>query len=117
MLTSYEQFAVTAMMGAADTPPRSNGRLCFGAEWERKAFGVALALSKTGHFDWEDFRQNLIAVVAEWECAHALDDQSWSYYEMWQSALERVLLEGGLVKAEELEQHASSVDVAPISLA
>lgn len=32
MLTRFEQFAVTEMMGKPDTPPRANGTLCFGSE-------------------------------------------------------------------------------------
>ena len=102
MQTRFEQFAVTSMLGSGDSPPRLNGKLCFSQAWERQAFGVALALSKTGHFDWEDFRQKLIAAIGEWEDTHSLDDPSWSYYERWLTALERLLIEEKLVTAEDL---------------
>jgi nitrile hydratase accessory protein len=103
MLTSYEQFAVTSMMGAADTPPRANGGLCFSEEWERTAFGIALALAREGHFEWEDFRQQLIGSIDGWEKSHALDDPSWSYYERWLTALENAVVESGLSTRQEIE--------------
>ena len=102
MQTNFEQFAVTSMMGQGDSPPRLGGKLRFGQDWERQAFGVALALSRSGHFDWEDFRQQLIAAIGEWEASNELDDSSWNYYERWLTALERLIIEKELVKPEEL---------------
>jgi nitrile hydratase accessory protein len=108
MQTRFEQFAVTSMLGSGDSPPRLNGKLCFSQAWERQAFGVALALSKTGHFDWEDFRQKLIAAIGEWEDTHSLEDPSWSYYERWLTALERLLVEEKLVTTEDLAAYLPS---------
>jgi nitrile hydratase accessory protein len=102
MQTNFEQFAVTSMLGHEDSPPRLDGKLHFAQDWERLAFGVALALSRSGHFDWEDFRQQLIAAIGEWETAHDLNDSSWDYYERWLTALERLIIEKHLVKPEEL---------------
>lgn len=102
MLSSYEQFAVTSMMGSQDTPPRANGGLCFSAEWERQAFGIALALARDGHFEWEEFRQQLIVAIGDWEGGHALADPSWNYYDRWLQALEAVLVETGLATQDEL---------------
>ena len=108
MQTRFEQFAVTSMLGSADTPPRQDGKLCFSQAWERQAFGVALALSKSGHFDWEDFRQKLISAIGEWEESHALEDPSWSYYERWLTALERLLVQEQIVTAEDLATRLGS---------
>lgn len=108
MQTRFEQFAVTSMLGSGNSPPRLNGKLCFSQAWERQAFGVALALSKKGHFDWEDFRQKLISAIGEWEHSHSLDDPSWSYYERWLTALERLLIEEQVVTAEDLATHLPS---------
>ncbi|MET0312942.1 MAG: nitrile hydratase accessory protein [Hansschlegelia sp.] len=108
MITSYEQFAVTSMMGAGDTPPRANGTLCFSEEWERTAFGSVLALARQGHFEWEDFRQQLIASIDGWEKSHALDDVSWSYYERWLEAFETLVVERGLISADELDRRAQT---------
>ena len=107
MQTNYEQFAVTSMLGQADSPPRFDGRLCFGEDWQRLAFGTALALAKSGHFDWEDFRLQLIASIGEWEKGHSLDDASWNYYEHWLAALERVIVEKRLASSEELAERAN----------
>ena len=46
-------------------PPRSNGELVFAEPWESRAFGLALALHDGGAFEWEDFRQQLIATIAD----------------------------------------------------
>ena len=83
MQTRFEHFAAASMLGAEDAPPRCDGALCFENEWERRAFGIALALSRDGHFEWEDFRRALIDEIREWEATHALDDASWHYYERW----------------------------------
>lgn len=103
MQTRFEHFAVTEMMGNPDTPPRANGSLCFGHEWERTAFGVALALAKQGHFEWDDFREELIAEIKGWEDAHPDDRSSWDYYERFLVALENAVVKSGLVQADEIE--------------
>jgi nitrile hydratase accessory protein len=95
MLTSFEQFAVNSMMGASDTPPRSNGSLCFEADWQRTAFGLAIALSRDGLFEWEHFRQQLIAAIASWEEIHLLAGPTWCYYERWLEALLATLADVG----------------------
>lgn len=35
----------------------------FDHEWQRRAFGPALALSEFRHFDWSDFQQSLIETI------------------------------------------------------
>jgi nitrile hydratase accessory protein len=102
MQTRFEHFAVTSMLGHGDSPPRLDGKLRFAAHWERQAFGLALALSKDGHFDWEDFRIKLIDAIGEWEDSHELDDPTWSYYERWLTALERLAIEQGLIGLEDI---------------
>lgn len=118
MQTNFEHFAVTSMLGQQDAPPRRDGKLRFAQDWERQAFGVALALSRSGHFDWEDFRQQLIGAIGEWEQSHALNDSSWDYYERWLTALERLVLEKQLVKPDELAalmpRECHSADRAPV---
>lgn len=101
MQTKFEHFAATSLLGGKQSPPRSNGKLCFYSEWEGRAFGLALALSKAGYFEWEEFQQSLIQAIAEWEATHEKDDPSWDYYERWLLALERVVRSSGLVDAPE----------------
>ena len=64
MFTGFEEYAATQMLGQPDSPPRSDGKLYFSEEWQRTVFGMAMALAKDGHFEWEDFRQNLIKAIA-----------------------------------------------------
>jgi nitrile hydratase accessory protein len=113
MQTRFEHYAASTMMGCKDSPPRSNGELCFDDSWESRAFGMAIALSKKGHYEWESFREQLITAIAEWEAEHALDDPSWSYYQRWLLALERLVLESGLIVPEELEELTATLVEQP----
>jgi nitrile hydratase accessory protein len=110
MQSRFEHFAVTGMMSAPDRPPRVDGALQFAREWERTAFGVALALSRDGHFEWEDFRQRLIAAIGAWENQHGTDDPSWNYYDQWLAALESVVVASGLATEEELAARARTTE-------
>jgi len=103
MLTRFEHYAVTEMMGDADRPPRRNGTLCFSHEWERTAFGTALALAKNGDFEWETFRQRLIEAIGTWERDHDLQDPTWNYYDRFVEALENAVIEAGLATADEIQ--------------
>lgn len=104
MQIKFEQFATTSMLGSQEAPPRSNGELLFARLWEGRAFGMAIALSKQGHYEWEDFRQELIAAISEWEANHCQDDPQWDYYQRWLLALEHLVLASDLITPEELEQ-------------
>jgi nitrile hydratase accessory protein len=102
MQTRFEHFAATSMLGFEDSPPRRNGTLTFARDWERRAFGIALALAKEGYFEWEEFRQALIASIASWERDNGLDDPSWDYYQRWLEALQGVIERVGLLDTESL---------------
>jgi nitrile hydratase accessory protein len=93
-------------------PPRDNGELVFAAPWERRAFGVALALHDSGRMDWEDFRQSLIGEIAAREAAHP-SGEGWSYYECWLRSLERVVSEQGLVGAGDLRERLAVLAARP----
>ncbi|VEP11364.1 Nitrile hydratase accessory protein [Hyella patelloides LEGE 07179] len=109
MQLRFEHFAATSLMGSEESPPRSNGELKFDRDWESLAFGIALALAKKGHYEWEDFRQELIAAIAEWESQHDLTDASWDYYQRWLIALERMAIESELIDETELEQRTAEL--------
>lgn len=74
-------------------PPRSNGELVFAAPWERRVFGVTMTLTRTGAFDFESFRQRLIARVGE--------DGTRPYWRSW--AAEDMLAESGTVTAADID--------------
>lgn len=109
MQLRFEHFAATSLMGSEESPPRDNGELKFDRDWEGLAFGMALALAKKGHYEWEDFRQELMASIAEWEAKHSLSDSSWDYYQRWLIALERMVIESELIDATELEQRTAEL--------
>lgn len=104
MQIKFEHFAVTNMMGSNSSPPRNNGSLKFDSFWEERAFGLAIALSKRGCYEWEEFRQELITSIAQWEATHCKDDPDWNYYQRWLLALERLVFESELINPEELEK-------------
>lgn len=109
MLTQFEHFAVTEMMGNADSPPRANGTLCFASAWERTSFGIALALAKEGYFEWDQFRDELIASIKAWEEAHPVDRSSWNYYDQFLAALEKAVVKADLLTVSELRELFRSI--------
>lgn len=58
-------------------------------------------LHEQGVFDWDDFRDHLVAEVA----AHGTDSGD-RYYERWLASLNRVVLERGLFTDEEIAKRA-----------
>ena len=109
MQTKFEHFAANSLLGTDGSPPRRNGTFQFSQAWEERAFAIAIALSKKGHYEWEDFRQSLIASIGEWEAEHAPDERSWNYYQRWLLALERLATESDLIDLEELEQRTTAL--------
>jgi nitrile hydratase accessory protein len=109
MFTRFEHFAASSLMGSEESPPRENGNLAFKRSWEQVAFALAIALSKKGYYEWEDFRQNLIAMIGEWESEHGLEDPTWDYYQRWYAVLEKLVLETGLVERADLEEKSAAL--------
>ncbi|AEA23737.1 hypothetical protein Psed_1498 [Pseudonocardia dioxanivorans CB1190] len=84
------------------------GRPDFDAPWQRRAFGLAVALSEFGHYPWEEFQQRLIGAIGAWQDAPSDAEGRWEYYEHWVAALsglvdDRGLLEPGYVMPEDRE--------------
>lgn len=79
--------------------PRRNGELVFEAPWEGRIFSMAVKLSDQNVYDWDDFRDRLVAEIA---AAEEHQDGS-SYYERWLASFERLLLETGIITADELD--------------
>jgi nitrile hydratase accessory protein len=105
MFVRFEEYAATQMLGQPDSPPRREGKLFFSEEWQRTVFGMALALSKEGHFEWEDFRQSLIKAIAAWEKDACNGEKiTWDYYTRYTMALIEVLEQYGILEPGELER-------------
>jgi nitrile hydratase accessory protein len=90
---------VAAMRGTAELP-RKNGELVFDEPWQGRVFGMAVALHEQGGYEWEEFRQALIARIAAAEARGG----PFAYYEIWLVTFEDLLAGKGLVSAEELEE-------------
>jgi nitrile hydratase accessory protein len=69
----------------------------FDHEWQRRAFGLAIALSEFGHYRWEDFQHSLIQKIAHWEGTPESERGAWQYYDHWVAALETVIADHRLV--------------------
>ena len=63
----------------------------FDHDWQRRAFGLALALSEFGHYPWSEFQQSLIDTIGAWEATPETDRAEWEYYDHWVAALETVV--------------------------
>ena len=87
--------------------PLKAGEPVFSSPWESRAFSVAMALYERGVFtDWEEFRSRLIAEIADWERANPGSAEKWNYYERWLAALERLVVEKGILSRQEIDAKA-----------
>jgi len=100
---------LVADMGGTVALPRRNGELVFGSPWESQAFGMAVALSERGHFDWEEFRKRLISEIGDWERSDEDERAAWDYYSRWLASLEALLEERGLVSEEEIDRRTAEL--------
>jgi nitrile hydratase accessory protein len=82
-------------------PPRKNGALVFGAPWQGRAFGMALALRSRQPYGWAELR-----ALLEKRIAWAGPADGSHYYECWVASLAELLAERRLISAEELEQRS-----------
>lgn len=91
-----------ADMGGVASMPRRNGELVFEAPWEGRVFGMAVALSAQGNYDWDAFRDRLVEQIRASETA----GRGAKYYEQWLAAFEALLTTGGLLRPQEIEERA-----------
>jgi nitrile hydratase accessory protein len=92
----------------------------FAEPWEARAFALALTLSRSGQFSWDEFRDRLIAEIARADAettrdrrATAAESPRGPYYECWLAALEQLLREKELLHADEIERRASAIAASP----
>ncbi|MFC7156942.1 nitrile hydratase accessory protein [Halomarina halobia] len=113
---SDREGAASAPEGVLPPPPTDTPEPTFEAPWQARAFALAVALSSydADVYSWKDFQRKLVeevqsetdagdassAVTSDTERAYSES----TYYEQWLRALERVLLEAGLVAPDEVRQ-------------
>jgi nitrile hydratase accessory protein len=106
---------MTAELDAAGpaAPPRQNGELVFAAPWERRLFGVTMALHERGVFAWDEFRALLIDEIARWQATAAAAGAAYAYYERWERALSRLLGERGVIDPAVVRARARELAALP----
>jgi nitrile hydratase accessory protein len=62
-------------------------------------------MHEQGLFTWEEFRDGLVREIGQKQAA-----RSWSYYECWLAALERLLEEKRLAGQREIEARATELE-------
>lgn len=95
------------------SPPRRNGELVFDALWESRVFGMTMTLYERGAFEWNEFRDRLIAAIALWERAHDRDDPSYRYWDCWLAAFESLVAAKGLCAEDALEARVAALAARP----
>jgi len=91
---------VIAAMDGSTALPRKNGELVFEEPWQGRVFGMAVTLHEQGAYDWEEFRQALIAQIAAADARGGV----FVYYEIWLATFEELLAKKGLVSPDEVEE-------------
>lgn len=99
-------------LGAEVAPPTENGELVFGAPWEARVFALAHHLCDAGLYNWDEFREALIAEIAQWDAAHP-KGEGYVYYERFQAALEALLVNRGVVSLGALEAETAKLAARP----
>lgn len=94
---------LSAQLVDTAAPPRRNGEIVFAAPWERRVFGLTIALCQSAACEWDSFRQRLIKRIAE--------NEARPYWESWSAALEDVIATESLLTRAELDsRHREFLD-------
>lgn len=96
---------------ASLAPPMENGEAVFAAPWEGRVFGMAKALADQGLFHWDEFRDCLIAQIAQQDAQRP--QAPYHYYERFQAALLALLQAKHLIAPKELESRLAALAARP----
>ena len=89
--------------------PRRNGKPVFNEPWESRVFGMAVGLCERGFYDWDEFRERLIAEISSADARH----ENSTYYERFIRVLQRLMVEKRICIDGEIDQRAAAFTVAP----
>lgn len=88
-------------------PRRTENEPVFNSPWEARIFAMTINLYDKKFFDWEDFRQRLIAEIA---VADSLpENERPTYYESWLAALEKLLIKDGILTKEQIDERTKEL--------
>ena len=105
-VSGVEPSRLVSNMEGAIAVPRKNGELVFEAPWEGRVFGMAVALLDRRLYAWEEFQRSLIDEIAK----AGSDADAARYYERWLASFERLLVNKGVVKPEELDDRTEAFE-------
>lgn len=97
----------------ADVLPRRSGELMFDHAWEKRGFGMAVALCEQGIVPFDDFRWRVAAAITTWERANHGREEQFHFGERWLVALERLLIDRGIVSREEIDRRVAQLRSRP----
>jgi nitrile hydratase accessory protein len=90
-----------------------SGELTFAEPWEARVFALAVSLSKSGSFSWNEFRDLLIAEIAIADAADHANQAHPSYYECWLAAFEKLIVHKGMTNQIEVAERAETIAANP----
>ena len=91
----------------ADVIPRKSGEPIFHSAWEKRAFGMAVSLCNKGLVPFDDLRWRVAAAISTWERANEGRELKFSFFERWLLALERLVIDQGIISREDLHRRAT----------
>lgn len=98
-------------LGALPALPCDDAGPVFKAPWEAQAFAMMLSLHGAGIFTWKEWAAALAAELAD-AAAHGQPDDGSHYYEHWLAALEKLVVEKNIARAQDIEQRVQDWDAA-----
>ena len=95
------------------SPPRRNGEIVFDEVWESRLFGMTMALYEAGAFQWDEFRERLIAAIAAWERDHGTGAADYRYWDCWLEAFEHLVAAKGMCATDTLASRVAKFAARP----
>jgi nitrile hydratase accessory protein len=84
----------------------------FNEPWEARAFALVVAMSQAGHFTWGQWVDCLAHEIAQAKASEAADGKPTSYYEQWQSAAEKLMIDKGMTSVDQLRARRFAIAVS-----
>jgi nitrile hydratase accessory protein len=101
--SEYIARRIAAEISGPAAIPRRNGEPVFDEPWESRLFGAAVVLCNQGLFEWDEFRERLIAEIGAADAQTTARVQPpAAYYEHFLCALERLLVDKGICARDEV---------------
>lgn len=101
--TRYDRIAVETLPAI----PRDGDGPVFAAPWQAQAFALAVKLHESGVFEWEEWAAALAAEIADAQAAGD-PDLGDTYYQHWLGALEKLVVDKGLLSASGLRRRKTA---------